>query len=236
MDLTPETLRSVQFRTEMRGYNRIDVDRFLEDVARVLAEMQQHMESLARKASRAEEEASGSKELEETMRKTLLIAQQTADQVVKEARAEAATISSEAAERATRINALAEDKARATIVEAEQRAEAAYREARLRLAAEVEQLDAERRGLVLDLERVSAHVVAEREKLRETVEGLVALVGQGEFLRVEKPDVLTPDQPPASQAADPEVDSSADGSDGESPEPVEPDGADEAEPALPIGD
>src|SRR6516164_8596340 len=105
MDVSPKTLREVEFREKMRGYHPEDVDHFLEEVAAGLEVLQDRLRQTVERAQRAEAEGS-----DETLRKTLILAQRTADMAVQEAR-----------EQAARILAGAEQQAQAMLADAEER-------------------------------------------------------------------------------------------------------------------
>jgi DivIVA domain-containing protein len=106
MDLTPQSLHSVEFREARRGgYNTRDVDDFIERVAAGaghlnerlreaqmraeaaearLVEHQREIEELRRRSAAPEVS-----ETDETLRRTLVLAQRTADATIKEAKDEA---------------------------------------------------------------------------------------------------------------------------------------------------
>jgi DivIVA domain-containing protein len=111
MELTPKTLREVEFREKRHGYHHEDVDRFLEEVASALEVQQERLRQAQERAQRAEAMAAEAGGNDEALRKTLVLAQRTADLAVQEAR-----------EQAARILAGAEQQAQAVIAEAEERA------------------------------------------------------------------------------------------------------------------
>ncbi|MDD9371224.1 MAG: pyridoxal-phosphate dependent enzyme, partial [Acidimicrobiales bacterium] len=132
MELTPQTLHAVEFREARRGgYNTRDVDDFIERIAgsvahlneRVrdaqgradaaearLVDMQHEVEELRRRPQAAAPAPEVS-ETDETLRRTLVLAQRTADATIKEAKEEANRVLSEAREEAARTRAEAEAEA-----------------------------------------------------------------------------------------------------------------------------
>ena len=110
MEVSPKTLREVEFREKMRGYHPEDVDHFLEQVAAGLEVMQDRLRQAVERAQRAEAAASEAGGSDETLRKTLVLAQRTADMAVQEAR-----------EQAARIHGGAEQQAQAQLAEAAER-------------------------------------------------------------------------------------------------------------------
>jgi cell division initiation protein len=110
MDVSPKTLREVEFREKMRGYHPEDVDHFLEQVASGVEVLQDRLRQAVDRAQRAEAAAAEAGGNDEALRKTLVLAQRTADLAVQEAR-----------EQAARILAGAEQQAQAMLVDAEER-------------------------------------------------------------------------------------------------------------------
>lgn len=131
MEVSPKTLREVEFREKMRGYHPEDVDHFLEQVAAGLEVMQDRLRQAVERAQRAEAAASEAGGSDETLRKTLVLAQRTADMAVQEAR-----------EQAARILAGAEQQAQALLAEAEEHGRRAHEDAVNEVRAELARLEA----------------------------------------------------------------------------------------------
>ena len=115
MEVSPKTLREVEFREKMRGYHPEDVDHFLEQVAAGIEVLQDRLRQAVERAQRAEAEASDAGGADDTLRKTLVLAQRTADLAVQEAREQAARILASAEQQAQSILAGAEERARRTM-------------------------------------------------------------------------------------------------------------------------
>jgi DivIVA domain-containing protein len=115
MELTPKTLREVEFREKRHGYHHEDVDRFLEEVAAGLEVQQDRLRQAVERAQRAEALAAEAGGNDEAIRKTLVLAQRTADLAVQEAREQAARILAGAEQQAQSVIADAEDRARRTM-------------------------------------------------------------------------------------------------------------------------
>src|SRR6202023_432019 len=115
MDVSPKTLREVEFREKMRGYHPEDVDQFLERVAAGIEVLQDRLRQSLERAQRAEAQLTEAGGNDEALRRTLVLAQRTADLAVQEAR-----------EQAARILAGAEQQAQALIADAEERARRAH--------------------------------------------------------------------------------------------------------------
>jgi cell division initiation protein len=115
MEVSPKTLREVEFREKMRGYHPEDVDHFLEQVAAGIEVLQDRLRQAVERAQRAEAAASESGNADDTLRKTLILAQRTADLAVQEAREQAARILAGAEQQAQAILADAEERGRRTL-------------------------------------------------------------------------------------------------------------------------
>jgi DivIVA domain-containing protein len=165
MDVTPKTLREVEFREKMRGYHPEDVDHFLEEVAAGVEVMQERMRQAVERAQRAEAAASEAGGNDETLRKTLVLAQRTADMAVQEAREQAARILAGAEQQAQGIIADAEEKGRRTVEDAT--AESRSELARLETSRAQAQEDVDTLNRWLD-----EHKTLLLESLREATEAI----------------------------------------------------------------
>ena len=217
MELTPQTLHAVEFREARRGgYNTRDVDDFIERVAgsvghlndRVrdaqaradaaearLAELQHEVDELRRRppapAAPAAPEVS---ETDETLRRTLVLAQRTADATIKEAKEEANRVLSEAREEAARTRA-----------EAEAEARRGADSARVSAQHEVETLLSDRDKLKGDLDLLTRRIDEQREQLRAGINELQSVLDDPSALKplapveladVEHPAPVDPPPPP----------------------------------------
>ncbi len=116
MTLSSDTLRKIEFRDGWRGYNQVDVDVFLEEVAAGIDALHAELAEARSRADRAESRFSGTgaaPETDETVRRTLTLAQRAADLVVGESKAVAERILADANLQASRISAAAESAAAA---------------------------------------------------------------------------------------------------------------------------
>ncbi len=211
MDVTPQLLHDVEFREAKRGgYNTQDVDDFLERVAvgierqeALLREARQRLESAEarigeaeRRAAEAEQRASSSGEADETLKRTLVLAQRTADAAIREAEEEAARTLSSAQEQAARLLAEAQETSVRARAEAEDEARRAHEDARAQVLAEMAELEGVRDQLRHDAELLQQHVEHQRARLGRTA---------GELHRLlEDPDALSElPVPELSQVATP---------------------------------
>ncbi len=159
MSLSADKLRKVEFREGWRGYSPVDVDVFLEEVAAGVDELHADLAESRARAERAEARiaASGaSPETDETVRRTLTLAQRAADLVVGESKAVAERILAEARSQAAKIAADAELAAVAARETAERQAKTA--------------IDARQKAVDMDHERAMSALIAQRETLAADVE------------------------------------------------------------------
>ncbi|GAC1528400.1 MAG: hypothetical protein NVS3B12_00330 [Acidimicrobiales bacterium] len=96
--ITSEGVRAAKFREKLKGYHPADVDGFLEDVAATLDALHGAIREVAERADRAEAALSASGDASESVTKTLVLAQRTAEMAISEAQEEAARIRAEAAQ------------------------------------------------------------------------------------------------------------------------------------------
>jgi len=226
MELTPKLLTDdVDFRIALRGYDKDEVDDFLERVAVAVGQLQEQLSSAVDRARKAEARAQQAQasppkveapaesptvatgadadELNEELRRTLVLAQRTADAAIREAREEAARITTEADEQRTR-----------TLESASAESQRASDEAKGRLLAELAELEAVRNGLQADITVLDRHLGEHRAKVRETVQVLRRLVDDPQSFTVQPAPPLSvdtvPTAPADSPAAEPEAEADAD--------------------------
>ena len=145
--LTPESILEVEFREKLRGYNPEDVDRYLEQIASGVRELNAELVSAHQRAEAAEARTGPDVDPESAAARTLVLAQRTADAAIEEARAEAARIVEEA------------------LRDVNDRREQAERET----GAEIHRLHALREQLAGEVEALQSWLDGEREKLRVTL-------------------------------------------------------------------
>ncbi|MDP8976684.1 MAG: DivIVA domain-containing protein [Actinomycetota bacterium] len=160
MDVSPETIRTVEFRERLRGYNQDDVDQFLERMAAGVEILQQRLRDASQRAAQAEERPDG----DDTLRRTLSLAQRTADLAVEEARGQAARLVESAQGEAHSVVAAAQGEAEAVMAEAEERATRLIEDAQAHVAAEVQRLQARREQLEGELVALERHVAQARAR------------------------------------------------------------------------
>jgi DivIVA domain-containing protein len=156
MEVAPRTLREVEFREKLRGYNQDDVDEFLERVAAGIEVLQERLRQASERAQRAEQRLTEAPPTDEddTLRRTLVLAQRTADMAVKEAQ-----------DRASELLANAEAEARSMLAEAEESAKRITGDAEREIRVELSRLEEARAQLQADVEGLERHVETERSRV-----------------------------------------------------------------------
>jgi cell division initiation protein len=173
MEVSSKTFREVEFREKMRGYHPEDVDQFLEQMATAVDTLHDRVAKAVERAQRAESAAAEAGNSDETLRRTLVLAQRTADLAIQEARDQAA-----------RIVSAAEQQAQSLVTDAEDRARRLHGEALADVHAELAKLEATRAQAQQEVDALSRWANEHRAHLGTTLRDALAMV--------ERAGVLTP--------------------------------------------
>jgi cell division initiation protein len=180
MELTARDIHEKQFHDAWRGYNQEEVDDFLDRVAEVFDVMRRENNAFHNRVRELEQALTTSRETEEMLKKTLVSAQQAAEEAI----------------------AKAQEKANAMVGEAEERAKRMNEETRQRLSG----TEAEIRRRMLDADR--EHTVRKREldasieRLRSFEHELRARLQAFLQQQVRSLEALTEAPPPEEPGAD----------------------------------
>lgn len=195
MNALSDFASEVKFRERMRGYDYDEVDKYVEAVSRAAAGAKERIAELEHRVAQAESHTGngdGGAELRETLLRTLVLAQRTADAAVSEARSEARSITDSARERAAKTVSEAEEAANERLRSAEERADRmlaeseengqlivaeAKRTAAAELASERQRAQEELRILEAtksELEAAVAQIQARLDNERDTLRSLAA--------------------------------------------------------------
>jgi cell division initiation protein len=167
-----ESLRTVEFRQTLRGYHIDDVDEYLERVAVEAEALQEQLRQSSERLRQATDRIAqlehggdapsapaaaqaSTTSAEESLQRTLQLAQKFVEQTEAEAQAQARAVVAEA-----------QQQARQLVGEAEERARLLSEESEKRLREEVARLEALRAKLVSDVDTISRHLEGERARLR----------------------------------------------------------------------
>lgn len=194
--MTPQSVRSAQFKSARKGLDPDEVRAFLDQVAGALEKAQNHstaMEARARAAVHRLQEVTEAKDVAaegasatvttdepsseqaDAITKTLLLAQRTADTTVAEAREEAERMLAEARDEAERAVSSSEETAAKLLEEARVEARAVGAEERQALESAVSAMMARRDFLESDVDHLEKFLDAQRERLREAAATLVEM-------------------------------------------------------------
>jgi cell division initiation protein len=174
MELTARDIHEKQFHDAWRGYNQEEVDDFLDRVAEIFDLLSRENAAVLKRVAELEQALTTSRETEEMLKKTLVSAQQAAEEAI----------------------AKAKEKANALVADAQERASKANDETRQRLAS----VDAEIKRKVLEADR--EHTARKRD-LDESIERLRGFETELKrrlqaFLEQQRRglEVLTEEEPP----------------------------------------
>ncbi len=189
MEMNPQRVRSAEFKTVRKGADPEEVRVFLSDVADELERAQNQstaMEARARAAVARLQELNeagsaaavaptvdASVEESETISRTLLLAQRTADQAVAGARAEAEQILRRANDEAARTLDSTREMSAQLLLEARTEARKIGEAERNSVASEVEALKARRDFLESDVHHLETFLVDQRARVREAASSLL---------------------------------------------------------------
>ena len=165
MNALSDLLTEVKFRERMRGYDYEEVDNYVKTVNRAAAQAKERIAELEHRLTQLESRPAQDEdatEIRETLLRTLVLAQRTADSAVSEARSEAKSITDSAKERAAKTVAEAETAANERLRSAEERA--------ARMLAESEENG---QAILAEAKRTAAvELASERERAQEELQKL----------------------------------------------------------------
>ncbi len=185
MEMSPQQVRNASFKSAKRGFDPDEVQAFLRDVAESLEAAQNQstaMEARARAAVARLQEVSTARESPaepvsagdaETISRTLLLAQRTADATVSEAKSEADRIVTAAHQEAASTIDSTRDMSSRLLEEARTEARQVSEVELRAVQAEVEALVARRDFLESDVDQLEHFLVDQRDRLRQAASALL---------------------------------------------------------------
>ncbi|MBO8155314.1 MAG: DivIVA domain-containing protein [Bacillaceae bacterium] len=120
MPLTPLDIHNKEFTRTFRGYDEDEVNEFLDQVIKDYESVIREKKELEEKVAKLEEKLGHFNNIEETLNKSILVAQETAEEVKGNASKEAKLIIKEAEKNADRIINEALSKSRRVAIEVEE--------------------------------------------------------------------------------------------------------------------
>lgn len=189
MDVTPRELRDTDIREGFRGYHRDDVDELLERAASTVESLTERVRQLTERLQSVEGSVGKSRETEEMLQRTLVLAQKTADEAISEAQERAHTLLEES-----------ETKARTLVAEAEGTARRVAENERSRLESEVQDLSSRRDALNADVEALEKYEREYRSRLRKAIETELDSLGKFSAQHGQRPKLHDVSVPPPREA------------------------------------
>src|SRR5580704_6437577 len=177
-----DSLRTVEFRQTLRGYHIDNVDEYLERVAVDAEALQEQVRQAGERLRQAAERIAQLEGMlqeqqlqpqasapvsDDTMQRTLLLAQKFVDQTQAEAEAQARVLVSDA-----------EDRARRVLGEAELRAKSVTEDTERHLREEITRLESIRAQLAGEVETIGRHMENERNRLRGALSDMLTWVDE----------------------------------------------------------
>lgn len=201
MEFSAHDVREVQFREKMRGYHQDDVDGFLVRVAGAIEHLERRLTDAEGRAAANEARVAELSGTEEALRRTLVLAQRTADLALTEARDEASRLLTEACVERDRLVQESDMLRRELIDESQEQ-----------IRAELAALEVRRDQLVADVDALATFLAAERERLSTMLAEARSHLDDGSFAMAERPALLVepaapvepPPAPSAAQNTEPE--------------------------------
>ena len=197
MDVTSEMLDGFEFRKKGRGYDADQVDELISAAGATLGDLETRVAEASDRADRAEaraeeaeSRAKSSSESDETIQRTLLLAQRTADAAVQEAEETAAKKVGDAESEAKRLIEEADEARSRALANAEEEVRRSVDESRMRLEQEIASLEQIRDALMGDVETLEEHIEVERARLRASSDALTDMLSRTDRLgQVEMPEL-----------------------------------------------
>ena len=178
MELTPDVVRQAEFGRAWGGYDMREVDAFLEQIGAGVDQLNTRMREVTARAERAEARGGGG--LDDTIKRTLTLAQRAADLVVSEAKGVAERTTAEARQQAERIVATANDEAERITARSQdegdrivadhlERAQREHGVLAAQLRAERGVIEEQHREIREDVAALHAHAQSTRDRLRSAL-------------------------------------------------------------------
>jgi DivIVA domain-containing protein len=167
MDVSPQELRDTDIREGFRGYHRDDVDELLERAATTIEALSERVRQVTERIAEAETSGSRNRETEETLQRTLILAQRTADEAIADAQ-----------KRARKLLEDAESKSRTLVTEAEGTARRIAEDERRQMETDVRDLGARRDKLKTDVDALEKFEAEYRDRIRTMLQADLDSLGR----------------------------------------------------------
>jgi cell division initiation protein len=165
MDVTPRELRDTDIKSAFRGYDPDDVNDLLERAAATIEAMSDKVRLMSERVNSIQADTGRTRETEDMLHRTLLLAQRAADEAITEAQ-----------DRAKSLQIEAESKARSMIAEAEAEVRRIGETERRRVEEEIVDLAARRDALLSDVAALEQWESEYRARVIRQVEADLTMV------------------------------------------------------------
>lgn len=126
--LTPLDIHNKEFKKSFRGYDEEEVDEFLDQIIDSYETLYKENISLKEALATKDSNISQYKDMEDTLKQTLVIAQQTAEEIRQSSEKQAEVMIKEAELKAANLMKEAQEKARLLLSEAENKVQKVYKD------------------------------------------------------------------------------------------------------------
>lgn len=169
MALTAQNVVERVFKQEFRGYDREEVDAFLDEVADRITELTREQERMAEEFRAVQEQATEGADTERLLKRTLIAAQRTADDTVAEARQTADDALASAQAESDRLLSSARAEAEQTVEDATNQAVELVAAMRRQLAIEQEEARAGTERILRAVEEFKRLRAEYRDRVRAVI-------------------------------------------------------------------
>ncbi|KRN75718.1 hypothetical protein IV73_GL000213 [Weissella kandleri] len=203
MALTPQEIHSKDFTSRGRGFDKVEVNDFLDQIVIDFENLINENQTLKTKVADAEANAQQVEEMKQSVNSSILIAQEAAERLKKQTESEVEATRTQAEEQAQKIVLDATTKANSVLTDANQDAARVKQES----DQEIQKLTAEKEALTQEMAAFKEHLVGVLQNQIDLVNGDPdwQKIGQGEIptsnTTVEAESEMANDVQPSSMVA-----------------------------------
>ncbi|MFL1695504.1 DivIVA domain-containing protein [Weissella kandleri] len=167
MALTPQEIHSKDFTSRGRGFDKVEVNDFLDQIVIDFENLINENQTLKTKVADAEANAQQVEEMKQSVNSSILIAQEAAERLKKQTESEVEATRNQAEEQAQKIVLDATTKANSVLTDANQKAAQTKQES----DQEIQKLTAEKDALTQEMAAFKEHLVGVLQNQIDLVNG-----------------------------------------------------------------
>lgn len=167
MALTPQEIHSKDFTSRGRGFDKVEVNDFLDQIVIDFENLINENQTLKTKVADAEANAQQVEEMKQSVNSSILIAQEAAERLKKQTESEVEATRNQAEEQAQKIVLDATTKANGVLTDANQKAAQTKQES----DQEIQKLTAEKEALTQEMAAFKEHLVGVLQNQIDLVNG-----------------------------------------------------------------